>query len=78
MNAPQLDLVVRGGTIVTPGSREIADVGVRDGGIAQLGGTMAGLDEVDARGLLVLPGGRCSRFRTGRCARRSYWRMIVS
>jgi dihydropyrimidinase len=57
MNAQRFDLVVRGGTIVTPGSREIADVGVRDGRIAQLGGTMAGLDEVDARGLLVLPGG---------------------
>ena len=57
MDAPMFDLVVRGGTIVTPGRYEIGDVGVRDGRIAQLGGAMNGLDEVDARGLLVMPGG---------------------
>jgi dihydropyrimidinase len=57
MNAPMFDLVVRGGMIVTPGRREIADVGVRDGRIAQVGDAMTGLDEVDARGLLVMPGG---------------------
>jgi dihydropyrimidinase len=53
----EFDLVVRGGTIVGPGHREVADVGVREGRIAQLGGAMAGRDEIDARGLLVLPGG---------------------
>jgi dihydropyrimidinase len=51
------EFVVRGGTIVTPGHREVADVGVRDGKIAQLGGAMSGLEELDARGLLVIPGG---------------------
>jgi dihydropyrimidinase len=51
------DLVVRGGTVVGPGHQEVADVGVRGGRIAQLGGAMAGVDEIDARGLLVLPGG---------------------
>jgi dihydropyrimidinase len=51
------DLVVRGGTIVTPGHQEIADVGISDGQIAQVGGRLAGEDEVDAAGLLVLPGG---------------------
>jgi len=51
------DLVLRGGTIVSPGHREIADVGVRDGRIAQLGGAMTGQDELDASGLLVMPGG---------------------
>jgi dihydropyrimidinase len=57
MNARQFDLVVRGGTIVSPGRREIADVGVQDGRIAQLGGAMTGLSELDAHGLLVIPGG---------------------
>jgi dihydropyrimidinase len=57
MKAAQFDLVVRGGTVVSPGRREIADVGVREGRIAQLGGAMTGRDELDARGLLVLPGG---------------------
>jgi dihydropyrimidinase len=57
MSAPQFDLVVRGGTVVTPGRQEVADVGVRDGRIAQLGGAMTGPDEIDARGLLVMPGG---------------------
>jgi dihydropyrimidinase len=57
MKAAQFDLVVRGGTVVSPGRREIADVGVREGRIAQLGGAMTGRDELDARGLLVIPGG---------------------
>jgi dihydropyrimidinase len=57
MAAPRFELVVRGGTIVTPGHRESADIGVRDGRIVQLGGGMAGQYELDARGLLVLPGG---------------------
>ena len=57
MNAPRFDLIVRGGTIVSPGSREVADIGVRDGRIVQLGGAMTGLAEVDAGGLLVVPSG---------------------
>ena len=57
MAIAQYDLVVRGGTIVTPGRREVADIGVRAGRIAQLGGAMTGQDELDARGLLVVPGG---------------------
>lgn len=51
------DLVVRGGTVVTPGHREVADVGGRDGRIAQVGGAMSGRRELGAHGLLVLPGG---------------------
>jgi dihydropyrimidinase len=54
---PRFDLVVRNGTIVTPGHREQADVGLSGGRIAQLGGTMTGQEEIDAAGLLVLPGG---------------------
>ncbi|MGH3305758.1 MAG: hypothetical protein ACRDOK_29665, partial [Streptosporangiaceae bacterium] len=57
MAVPRCDLVVRGGTVLTPGHQEIADVGVRAGQIAQLGGPMTGDDEIDAAGLLVLPGG---------------------
>jgi dihydropyrimidinase len=57
MSAPSFDLVVRGGTIVSPGRREIADIGVQDGRIAQLGGAMTGQGEVDAHGLMVIPGG---------------------
>ncbi len=57
MNGQQFDLVVRGGTVVTPGRREVSDIGVRDGRIVQLGGLMTGLDELDAHGLLVMPGG---------------------
>jgi dihydropyrimidinase len=57
MAAPHFDLVVRGGTIVTPGHQEIADVGVRDGRIAQLGGSMTAEAEIAAGGLLVIPGG---------------------
>jgi dihydropyrimidinase len=54
---PHFELVVRGGTVVTPGRREIADVGVWDGRIAQIGGAMTGQDELGAQGLLVIPGG---------------------
>jgi len=53
----RFDLVVRNGTIVTPGHREQADVGITGGRIAQLGGTMTGAGEIDASGLLVIPGG---------------------
>ena len=60
MAAASFDLVVRRGTVVGPraaGHREIADIAVKDGRIAQIGGPMTGRDEIDARGLLVLPGG---------------------
>ena len=57
MAVQDFELVVRGGTIVTPGRREIADVGVRDGRIAQIGGAMSGQEELGAHGLLVIPGG---------------------
>jgi dihydropyrimidinase len=51
------DLVVRSGTVLTPGHQEVADVGVRDGQIARIGGPMTGEEEIDAAGLLVFPGG---------------------
>src|ERR1700722_4004874 len=54
---PRFDLVIRAGTIVTPGHREVADLGVRNGRIAQIGGAMTGEGELGAHGLLVIPGG---------------------
>jgi dihydropyrimidinase len=51
------DLVIRGATVVTPGHREAADIGIADGRIAQLGGTMTGAQELAAGGLLAIPGG---------------------
>jgi len=52
------DLIIQGGTCVTPSGVTIIDVGVRDGRIAALGdlGQAAGADYFDARGLHVLPG----------------------
>ena len=57
MAVPHCDLVIRGGTVLTPGRQEIADVGISDGQIVRLGGPITGEDELDATGLLVLPGG---------------------
>jgi dihydroorotase len=53
-----LDLVIANGEVVTPAGREHADVGVRDGRIADIGsaGTVTADQRIDARGLLVLPG----------------------
>ena len=52
-----LDLVVRGGTVVTASSHHRADVGVRGDRIVQIGGEMAADREIDATGKLLLPGG---------------------
>lgn len=51
------DLVVRGGLVVTASGESVADIGVLDGRVAQLGGPMSGATEIDATGRLVLPGG---------------------
>jgi allantoinase len=53
------DLLIRGGTVVAPGQRpRELDIGVGDGVIAELGEELAGAarEEIDARGLHVLPG----------------------
>ena len=64
MSDPQLDLVVRGGTVVTEEGQRQADVGIRDGRIASIhdrdGGAPSeptGAAEIDATGRLLLPGG---------------------
>lgn len=43
------ELVIRGGNVVTPGHQEVADIGIGDGLIAQIGGEMTGTEELDAR-----------------------------
>ncbi len=51
------DLVIRGGTIVTATRRQRADLGVAEGKIAAIGDDLAGARDIDASGLLVMPGG---------------------
>jgi dihydropyrimidinase len=51
------DLVVRGGTVVTNSEVFNADIGVIGGRIAGIGENLNGARELDATGLLVLPGG---------------------
>ena len=56
--ASTFDLILKGGTVVTPGGRAVADVGVREGKIAAVGSFDASqASEVfEAKGLHVLPG----------------------
>src|ERR1700733_14216108 len=51
------DLVVAGGTVVTPADMFQADVGVVGGKIAAIGLGLRGERTIDAHGLLVMPGG---------------------
>ncbi len=54
----EFDLVVRGGTVVTAADSVLSDVGVSDGRICALANNLPpGRKEVDASGLLILPGG---------------------
>ncbi|MBM4243389.1 MAG: dihydroorotase [Deltaproteobacteria bacterium] len=57
-DSPAFDVVVSGGTCVTPWGTVEADLGVRDGRIAALGslGSCIAGERFDARGLHVLPG----------------------
>jgi dihydroorotase len=53
------DLLIRGGTIVTPAGRTTEDIGIRDGRIAALlapGTPVTAVREIDATGRHVLPG----------------------
>jgi len=55
---PKFDLVIRGGTVVTAADTFCSDIGVADGKIVALArGLPKGIEEIDATGLLVLPGG---------------------
>jgi dihydropyrimidinase len=52
-----VDLVIRGGLVVTAASSTVADVGISDGEIAQIGGAMQGREVIAAEGKIVVPGG---------------------
>jgi dihydropyrimidinase len=59
MNDAAFDTIIRHGTVVHDGGTGIADIGIREGRIAAIGAALAGRarTEIDADGLLVLPGG---------------------
>ena len=52
-----MDLLIRGGTIITVGGRSRVDVGIDQGRVVQLGGEMSAHREIDATGNIVTPGG---------------------
>src|SRR3990167_9207672 len=52
-----IDLVIRGGTIITASDTFVADVGIRDGKVVQIASDLRGAGpELDATGKLVVPG----------------------
>lgn len=59
---PGLDLVIRGGQVVTAGSLATADLGIAGGVVARIGGDMQADAEIEAAGLLILPGGPDAHF----------------
>jgi len=52
-----MDLVIRGGTVVTAEGSFAADVGIEDGAIAAIGKVPGEAPAIDASGKFVLPGG---------------------
>jgi dihydropyrimidinase len=54
---PELDLVLRGGSLCTAAEQARADLGIRDGTIVQIGGEMQAAQQIDVTGKLLLPGG---------------------
>ena len=54
------DLVIRGGTLVTPEKIFRGDLGIVGEKIAAVGTNLSGITEIDATGKLVLPGDRKS------------------
>jgi dihydropyrimidinase len=54
----EFDLVIRGGTLASAADVFVADLGVRAGRIVAMGDSLAAArEEIDARGMYVLPGG---------------------
>jgi dihydropyrimidinase len=51
------NLVIKNGTVATAADTFRADVGIRGGRVAALAEDLQGAEEIDASGLLVLPGG---------------------
>lgn len=56
MTVNGLDLAIRGGTVVSAGGRQQADVGIEGGRIVSIGRVEGAAREIDAAGRLVLPG----------------------
>lgn len=54
---PELDLVIKNGTVVTASDSFPADVGIRGDKVASIASELKGRREIDASGRLVLPGG---------------------
>src|SRR5829696_5738994 len=55
---PEFDVAIRGGTVVTASDTSRADIGIRAGRIAAVAEKVEGAGrEIDASGLLVMPGG---------------------
>ncbi len=52
-----MDLLVRGGIVVTTGGRAQVDVGIDKGRVVQMGGEMSASSEIDASGHFITPGG---------------------
>lgn len=59
MQSKPIDTIVRGGTVVTPTGTSVQDIAIAGGKIVELGTALShpGAQEIDARGLMVLPGG---------------------
>ncbi|MGD0430400.1 MAG: amidohydrolase family protein, partial [Acetobacteraceae bacterium] len=51
------DLVIEGGTVVTPADMFRSDIGIADGRIRAVGLALKGARTLDAHGMLVMPGG---------------------
>src|SRR5258708_8311625 len=51
------DLVITGGTVVTPADMFRSDIAIKDGRIQAIGLGLAGTRTLDAKGMLVMPGG---------------------
>ena len=54
---PDYDLVIQGGTVVTPADMFPADIGIADGTVQAIGRDLRGARTLDAHGMLVTPGG---------------------
>lgn len=55
-----MDMIIRNGELITGQDRFVADIGIRDGKIQQVGRNLpasSGAEEIDAEGMYVMPGG---------------------
>jgi dihydropyrimidinase len=70
----EFDLVIRGGTVVTAADTVAAEVGIRAGRIVSVAAKLeGGTRQIDASGLLVMPGGIDSHVHLAQPARQDAW-----